>query len=241
MTAGAMALSQPPRGLLLDMDGTLLDTEWLWFHAEQAAVARFGGALPLAANEALVGLDTDTLVARLISDYGARTDAATLRAAIEAELPTALAQAQAYPGAAELVGAAVAHGVRCAVVSNSPRDIVRDSLAPHAWAAKLTLRVSADDVARPKPHPDAYQLALERLGLEPAACVAIEDSPTGARAAIAAGITCLAVAHDAGQATALQALTPHVVTSLSAARRWLGLPDEPTPGRLPSHTRGCVG
>lgn len=214
-----------PAGLLLDMDGTLVDTEALWFEAERAATARFGGHLPAAAEAALLGVDTDTMLALLRARYGAQTDLATLRTAVLDELDGRLAQARVCPGAAELVAAAHAAGIRCAVVSNSPASVVQATLAPHAWARVLRVRVSADDARHPKPAPDLYQLALRRLGLAARQCVAIEDSPTGARAAMAAGIRCLGVAHGAEQAAALHAVTPYVLPSLSAAGHWLDLLD----------------
>ncbi len=138
----------------------------------------------------------------------------------------------ACEGAGELVEAALRAGVRCAVVSNSDAAVVHQSLAPHPWASALTVRVSADDVANPKPAPDLYLLALARLGLDAASCVALEDSPTGARAAAAAGLRCIGVAADAEQRRALRRHTPHVVASLDAARRWLAL-DAPSARAVP--------
>ena len=57
------------------------------------------------------------------------------------------------------------------------------------------LVVSGDQVTHGKPHPEPYETAAERLGVEPATCVAIEDSPTGVRSAAAAGVPTLAVPH----------------------------------------------
>jgi HAD superfamily hydrolase (TIGR01509 family) len=222
-----MTLARPPSGLLLDMDGTLVDSERLWFEAEQAAVARLGGDLPASEEPALVGLDTDALVARLRARHVPDVDPNELLAAILDALAGVLTRVAACPGAGELVAAALGHGLRCAVVSNSPAEVVRRSLASHPWADALTVRVSADDVARPKPAPDAYLLALERLSLDAESCVAVEDSPTGARAATAAGLRCLGVAADAEQRRALGRHTPHVVESLEAARRWLALDGMP--------------
>lgn len=222
-----MTLARPPSGLLLDMDGTLVDSERLWFVAEQAAVARFGGTLPRSSEAALVGLDTDALVACLRARYVPHAGAAELRAAIMDALEGELTDVPACPGAGELVAAALRGGVRCAVVSNSSAEVMRRSLAPHPWAAPLTVRVSADDVDHPKPAPDAYLLALERLAIDAESCVALEDSPTGARAAIAAGLRCLGVATGAEQRRALGRHTAHVVESLEAARRWLALDGTP--------------
>ncbi len=222
-----MTLARPPLGLLLDMDGTLVDTERLWFEAEQAAVARLGGHLPEDAAASLLGLDTQALVARLVAEYGVDAGPAQLLAAIEAEVGARLASTPACAGAGALVAAALQRGVRCAVVSNSTAAVIEASLAPHPWATALTLRIGADAVRHPKPAPDLYALALARLGLGAADCVAVEDSPTGVRAAVAAGLTCLGVAADPAPRATLQELTPHVVGSLDEARVWLALGDAP--------------
>ncbi len=205
------------------MDGLLVDTEALWFEAERAATERYGGCLPDEAEAALLGVDTDTMLGLLRTRYGASADAETLRRVVLEELGGRLARSRALPGAAELVEAAAAAGLRCAVVSNSPAGVVEASLAPHPWARHLRVRVSADDASNPKPAPDLYLESLRRLALSPGECVAFEDSPVGAQAAIAAGLLCLGVAHDAAQAAALRQVTPHVLRSLGAARRWLAL------------------
>ncbi len=224
-----MRLSRPPVALLLDMDGTLIDSERLWFEAERAAVARFGGELPASAEASLVGLDTDAMVEHVRSDYVPHVANGELREAILREVAGALVDVPACEGAGELVEAALRAGVRCAVVSNSDAAVVHQSLAPHPWASALAVRVSAADVANPKPAPDLYLLALARLGLDAASCVALEDSPTGARAATAAGLRCIGIAADAEQRRALRLHTPHVVASLDTARRLLAL-DAPAAG-----------
>jgi HAD superfamily hydrolase (TIGR01509 family) len=205
------------------MDGTLVDTEPVWFAAEQAAVARFGGHLPAEARHATLGVDAETLLDLLIGRYGAATDRATLVEALGEEIGTRLDEAIALPGAAALVEAALDAGIPCAVVSNSPAVVVEATLAPHPWARALRVRVSADDAPRPKPAPDLYRVGLERLGLQRSCAVAIEDSPLGATAAVAAGLRCIAV--PAGQAAreAFEAVTPHVARDLHEAAAWLGL------------------
>lgn len=212
-----------PIGLLLDMDGTLIDTEPVWFAAEQAAVARFGGHLPDEAREAMLGTDAETLVAVLIERYGADTDRDSLSEALGEEVGSRLDRAAALPGAAELVEAAAIAGLRCAVVSNSPGLVVEATLATHPWARWLDVRVSVDDVLRPKPFPDLYRLGLARLGLVAADAIAIEDSPLGATAAVAAGVRCIAVPSPRASRGALAAVTPYVARDLHEAAAWLGL------------------
>jgi len=214
-----------PAGLLLDMDGTLVDTEPLWFAAERAAVASFGGHLPDEAADELLGLDTTSLIAQLIDRYGAATDPVTLGRAIVEELGSLLGTAAPLPGAPELVEAALTAGLRLVVVSNSPARVVEATLAPHAWARGLRVRVTADDAVRPKPAPDLYHVGLDRLGLGAEGVVAIEDSPVGATAAVAAGLRCIGVASRLAPPEDLLALTPYVVRDLHEAAVWLGLAD----------------
>ena len=216
-------IGPPPVGLLLDMDGTLIDTEPVWFAAEQAAVARFGGHLPDDAREALLGTDAQTLITLLIERYGADTDHDALVDALGEEVGSRLDEAPALPGAAELVEAAAMAGLRCAVVSNSPALVVEATLAPHPWAQRLDVRVTADDVLRPKPAPDLYRLGLARLGLSAADAIAIEDSPLGATAAVAAGVRCIAVPSPRAARGGFDAVTPHVARDLYEAAAWLGL------------------
>ena len=78
------------------------------------------------------------------------------------------------------------------------------------------VRVAIEDVARGKPHPDGYLLAANRLGVAPARCLAVEDSEAGARAAVAAGATCLFVTNGVVDPERARAITPHVVPSLPA-------------------------
>ena len=205
------------------MDGTLIDTESVWFEAEQKALARFGGHLPEHARLELIGLDTPSLLRRLATDYGADASPEMLAEALTETLYDTLPQARAYPGAESLVAAAVAAGWRLAVVSNSPQLVIDIALRNHAWAAAISLRVSGDDTPRPKPYPDPYTRALELLGVEPLAAAAIEDSPTGVRSALAAGVHTLAVVHDLGLRDSLSALTPNLVHSLDEARAALAL------------------
>ena len=233
--------SQRPAALLLDMDGTLVDTERLWLEAERAAAARFGGSVPDSAEAELLGLDTDTMLDLLSSRYGARADRARLRDAVMHEVGERLSGARACPGAADFVAAARAAGIRCALVSNSPASIVQATLQAQPWAGALEVRVSADDAERAKPAPDLYLTALRRLRLAPSECLAVEDSPTGARAAVDAGLVCLGVAASVEQADSLRAVTPHVLPSLSHARHWLGLHEARWPHDTEAEANGNRG
>ena len=98
------------------------------------------------------------------------------------------------PGARELLTDLAAHGVPSALVTMSWRsfaDAVLGALPEGTFAAVVT----GDEVEHGKPHPEPYWAAARALGVDPVDCVAIEDSPTGVRSAVAAGVPTLAVPH----------------------------------------------
>jgi HAD superfamily hydrolase (TIGR01509 family) len=97
------------------------------------------------------------------------------------------------PGAVELVDALLDAGIPIAVASNSPRDFLDTVLATAGMADRFTITVAGDEIPNPKPAPDIYLEACRRLGADPARSVGLEDSPTGAAAAKAAGLTVIGV------------------------------------------------
>ena len=180
--------------VLWDMDGTLVDTEPYWIEREFEIVAEHGnGAWSEAHGHALVGQDLRDS-ARYIAQHG------------EVDLPVddivnllldgVVARVQQRvpwrPGARELLADLGAAGIPCALVTMSWRRFT-DALLPALPAGSFTAVVAGDDVIHGKPHPEAYLTGAALLGVAPHQCVAIEDSPTGARSAHAAGCVTLTV------------------------------------------------
>lgn len=130
------------------------------------------------------------------------------------------------PGARELLAWAAARGLPAAVASSSPRALIAVALEVSGLAAGITLYMSGhEDAARGKPAPDVYLAAAAALGVDPAACVAIEDSPTGARAARAAGAFVIGVPCPSHPATPEQLADAHrIMPSLHVVRAALAAP-----------------
>lgn len=200
--------------VLFDLDGTLVDSEPIWFAVLRALVSEFGGDLPEDAHAALHGTDRPTATRILRERFGLAGDAEAFWARVVERLIVDLAGVRPMPNAVAWVEAVARAGRARAVVSNSPRAMIDASLAPHAWARHLDVRVAIDDVARGKPHPDGYLLAAERLGVAAARCLAVEDSVAGARAAVAAGAVCLFVTNGVVDPERARTITPHVVAEL---------------------------
>jgi HAD superfamily hydrolase (TIGR01509 family) len=96
------------------------------------------------------------------------------------------------PGAQELVDALRREGVTTALVTNSPRVVV-DVAMQRLGSHRFDLAVCGDEVTEHKPDPAPYLVAMQRLGRPAAECLAVEDSPSGTEAAVAAGIPVLVV------------------------------------------------
>ena len=182
-----------PAACLFDLDGLLLDTEPLHGRAWRAAADRFGVALDDAQLLQLRGrrrLDNARRVIAWIEAAGLA--APTVEQLLAVQQPIArqlLPLAAPMEGAPELLARCRELELPMALVTSSSREAVALKCGPHPWLELLEVRVHGDDpgVTSGKPAPDGFRLAARRLGVEPAACWAFEDSQAGTEAALAAG------------------------------------------------------
>ena len=198
MNEGRAALSGADglAAVLWDMDGTLVDSEKIWTVALTGLASHLGGELSLAAREAMVGRNMRVSIRLLFDDLALPVDAEAEASAL-GWLAARTAQLFAEPvpwrpGAADALAAVRAAGLPCALVTNTERAIT--SLALRSLGAgNFEAVVCGDEVAMPKPAPDVFVRAAALLGVPPARCVAVEDSPTGVASAEAAGCPVLVV------------------------------------------------
>lgn len=177
-----------PAALLWDFDGTLADTEPLWIAAEYDLIGGLGGSWSDEDAHQLVGnslIDSGSYIVHAIGrpdlspEWVVDQLVARVIDGIRSSLPW-------LPGTLELLEASARAGVPCALVSASYR-VLLDAALEQLPAGTFTASVAGDEVLRGKPHPEPYERACAELGVDPRACVAFEDSETGARSANAAG------------------------------------------------------
>lgn len=194
-----------PAALLLDLDGTLVDSEPIHRRGYRAFFAVQGWEFP----------DLSMFTGRRAEDVFATEpgpwtglDPVALTACIwpflsdDAPAPVA--------GAKSLVDAAVARGIRLAVVTSAGPGWVESSLGGELDVLRhIEVVVTAHDVADGKPDPAGYSLACDRLGVPANSAVAVEDSPAGLLAALGAGVRevyAVSTTHSGGELIAAGAI-----------------------------------
>jgi HAD superfamily hydrolase (TIGR01509 family) len=183
--------------VLFDMDGTLVDSEGLWGAALHEVAAAYGGRLSEAARLSMVGIGALDSMAILHADLGQPwRDPVASAALVERRVAELFGDGLPWrPGARRLLHAVRAAGIPTALVTSTPRHLVRLALGT-LGAENFDAVVCGDEVPAPKPDPAPYLLAADLLGVPAHRCVAVEDSPVGVASAHAAGTAVLAVPHD---------------------------------------------
>jgi sugar-phosphatase len=177
-------------GVVLDMDGLLIDTEPVWRTAEKEVFANLGIELTEADLLDSTGVRIDELAAVRLPLDGPRP--AEVADRITNHVVDYVSRAgEPMPGVPEAIALFGRSGLRLAIASSSPKRLI-DAVCTRL-RLDIDVRCSALDEAHGKPAPDVYLAAARRLGLSPARCLAVEDSPAGVVSAEAAGMTCLAV------------------------------------------------
>src|SRR5690242_3383152 len=177
-----------PDCVVFDCDGLLLDTESAWTRAEVKLYAAHGVEFTLQHKRELLGTAGRESAAGLERHLGLPGRGEELAAEMRCLVLGELAQGGAppRPGALELLEALRAKGTPVGVASNSFRAFLDAALASADLTDRFASVLSFEDVEHAKPAPDIYLESCRRLGAAPEQSVALEDSPTGVAAAVAA-------------------------------------------------------
>jgi beta-phosphoglucomutase-like phosphatase (HAD superfamily) len=182
--------------ILLDMDGTLVDSETLWRVAERDFASRHGFSLDPAVQATFVGKEVKQVMAFLKECYSLKGEVKALAEELESIVKMLLPEVKAFPATQELFNLLEIQQLPRAIVSNSTHGIIAATLSQQSWASHVPQRFSVEDVAYGKPAPDSYLLAAKTLGVPAQACLVLEDSVPGMTAAMRAGMSCCFITHD---------------------------------------------
>lgn len=182
--------------VLVDFDGTLVDSEPLHCRLWQQLLRTYSVSLSTCEYQALLlGLSSSNSAALLVDRLSLPTRPQTLLEQRNAALNRQLLKTPPplMPFARQTLLFIKQRGLQLALVTASGSQAVHCILAAYGLTDCFDVIVSGDDISRSKPDPEGYQRALQRLELEPGRAIAIEDSRAGIQAAVAAELTCLAI------------------------------------------------
>ncbi|MBB3826475.1 HAD family hydrolase [Xanthomonas arboricola] len=210
-----------PQAVIFDMDGLMLDSE----RAITACLAQAADAQGLQIEPAfwlrMVGTG-DAACRRLLGERVGDAAAEHLLARAQPLYEAAVERGIPHrPGIIALLEYLVAQGLPRAVATSTQRPLALRKLEAADLLWRFAAVCTASDVRHPKPAPDIYLLAARTLDVDPAQCLVLEDSPTGVRAALAAGMTPIQIPDLLEPDADVRALGHRILPSLSDAQHLL--------------------
>ncbi|MEU8259287.1 HAD family phosphatase [Micromonospora sp. NPDC048999] len=181
--------------VLFDLDGVIVDSEPVWEEVRRAYVAAHGGTWQPDSQRRLMGMSTGEWAAYLSGELGVDRSAEQVATEVVAEMTRRYAQRVPLIDDADTVVRRMATRWPLGLASSSPTRLIAAALDATGLADCFGATLSTEETARGKPAPDVWLAVAARLGVEPARCVAIEDSSNGVRSAAAAGMRVVAVPH----------------------------------------------
>ena len=183
------------RALILDFDGTVIDTETAWYIAFRDAYKEYGVELTLEQYSQCIGTSLHFFnpYEYLVTDLKLPIDLNKFRISVQACHANLMEKEQVRPGIVHFLKSAKDQGLKIGLASSSKLEWVNRFLDRLGLRNFFQCIRTADDVKHVKPHPELYLQTLNCLEVDGHEAIAIEDSPNGYRAAITAGLHCVVV------------------------------------------------
>ncbi|MGE4482603.1 HAD family hydrolase [Acidocella sp.] len=219
----------PIEAVIFDMDGLLLDTETLAMEALVSAGKALGYDMPNEFCYLMIGAPADKCRALVTEHYGADFPLEKYFATQEVHLREMVdsGKLRLKLGVVDMLDDLERRGLKRAIATSSSRVRTDHHLQLAGIAHRFPHIVTRDDVSRGKPNPDPYLKAAGLLGVEPARCLAFEDSYNGVRAAHAAGMRVIMVPDLLPPTDEMHGMAYKVVSNLNDAAPYIGLLQNP--------------
>ena len=214
-----MSLPRAVHAVVFDMDGLLVDTETVAREAMTLSARGMGFELPHDVFLQLIGMNFAASGHILADHFGPAFDVPAFQAE-STRLYRAAAElgVTVKEGVVELLDALDVMKLPRAIATSSPHQDVDRNLGRHGLRERFDAVVAGGDYPRSKPFPDPFLKAAERLGVDPAHCLALEDSHNGIRAAHAAGMMAVMVPDLLEANAEMHALCVRIIESLHEVR-----------------------
>ena len=204
------------KAVIFDVDGTLLDTERIYMKAWKEAAAEAGFVMPDSVLQKTRAVNTKDAARIFEEEIGNGFSYQAVRP-IRVRIAEEIIRRESpilKPGVLELLAFLEEKGIRLAVASSTNQQGTREHLAESRILDRFEVVVGGDMVTNGKPHPDIFLKAAETLGTAPEACIVVEDSPAGIRAAHAAGMKAVLVPDQAAITQEIIDMSDVVLNSL---------------------------
>lgn len=179
--------------VIFDLDGVLVNSEPVWEDVRRRYVADHGGQWQPDTQDRLMGMSTGEWARYLSDELGVQRTAEQVAADVVNEMVARYAaDVPLVPGVYAVVRE-LARSWPLGLASSSPPRLIEAALTASGLGDAFAVALSSETVPQGKPAPDIYLTVAERMGQDPAACVAVEDSSNGVRAAASAGMVVIAV------------------------------------------------
>ena len=184
------------KGLLIDLDGTLVDSVPALFQVYKKFLAYYGKEGTKEEFNTLIGPSIDEIVETLKKKHGLKPSLHDLSIMyVSTLMKQGFEGTELFPHAKEVLEKAKKNGWKLGIVTSGTKALVKICLDPFKLGDLFDVIVTSEDVTKAKPSPEIYQFAIEKLGFAPDEIVAIEDSIGGMEAASGAGLKVIGITH----------------------------------------------